>query len=347
MTTGTKNANDKDKQYSAQGQWARVIWLDQEIRAERFPSVAGLRETFCVARRTAFNTVNFLRDSLGAPLAYSSSRRGYYYTDPTYGLPAVFLREGEVLAILLAEQVTRQYLGTPLERPLRDAIEKISRYLPQEVQVELGDLAAAFHFSGGTGLEPPLGVMMEVQRALRQRCLLKIRYYTASRDEISERVIEPHFLNNVRGDWLLVAWDRDRADDRVFMVARIRECRLLSERFELRAELRPESYATSMFLTEHDWKPEEVLLRFDAYQARWIRERTWHPTQELEDLPGGGLLLRLRVSIGGDLERWILGYGSHVEVMEPLRLRERVAEELAQGAARYGEPGAARGEAEV
>src|SRR5947209_5372627 len=128
------------------GQWARVLWLDGEIRAGGYPSVEALREQFDVSRRTAFHSVAFLRDSLGAPLGYSKRRRGYYYTDPTYVLPAVWLQEGEFLALLLAQQVTHRYLGTPMEAPLRAAITKITRYLPEAVVVPAQELADAFQF---------------------------------------------------------------------------------------------------------------------------------------------------------------------------------------------------------
>src|SRR5689334_11996117 len=98
--------------------WPRVLWLDQEIRSGRAPNVQGLQEQFGIKRRTAFNAIAYLRYSLEAPLVYDRRRGGYTYSDPTYALPAVFLVEGELVALLLAEQVSRQYLGTPLEQPL-------------------------------------------------------------------------------------------------------------------------------------------------------------------------------------------------------------------------------------
>jgi proteasome accessory factor B len=179
-----------------QSQWSRTIWLDTQTREGSYPNIEALREKFSVRRRTAFNTIAFLRHSLGAPLAYSGARRGYYYTDPTYTLPALFLQEGELLALLLAQQVAHQYLGTPLEAPLRAAIAKISRYLPDEALVQLEDLADAFHFAGGSSIEIPLQLMADLRRAVRERRVLRMRYYTASWDETGERDIEPHFLRD-------------------------------------------------------------------------------------------------------------------------------------------------------
>lgn len=318
-----------------QGQWSRVLWLDREVRSGAYPNVQQLQEEFGVRRRTAFNTVTFLRDSLGAPLSYSREKRGYFYADATYGLPAVFLQEGELLAILLAEQVSRQYLGTPLEAPLRGAIEKISRYLPETVKVHLGDLADSYQFIGGSGTELPAKLLAELHGAIRDRKLVHIRYYAASRGEESEREIEPHFLTNMRGDWMVVAWDPAKDTDRVFKLARIREWRVLDRQFQRRPDLDPEMYSEPMFMGVHTAETHDVALRFDNYQARWIRERIWHRSQRIEEQDDGGVVLRLSVAGGGDIVRWVLSYGSHVEVMEPEWLRESVAAEARQAAALY------------
>lgn len=315
---------------------ARAIWLDGEIRRGAYPSWRALEEEFGVSRRTALGTVAFLRDSLGAPLAYSRTHGGYFYTDPTYALPAVFLREGELLALLLAQQVSREYLGTALQPALRAVVAKLSRYLPDCVAVDLQGLADRFQFAGGSSLEVPLELATAVQAAVREQRVLRIVYYTASRDETRAREIEPHFLRNMRGDWTVVAWDRRQNDVREFMLARIREHETLEERFARQPGLTPQEYAAHTFQTEHGAEPYEVVLRFDSYQARWIRERTWHPSQRIEPAPDGGLVLRLTVAGEGDLLRWILGYGSHVRVIEPAWLRERVVETVRDMAAMYG-----------
>jgi hypothetical protein len=48
------------------------------------------------------------------------------------------------------------------------------------------------------------------------------------------------------------------------------------------------------FQMERGEEPVEVVIRFDAYQARYIRERRWQATQEVEELADGGLILRCK-----------------------------------------------------
>ncbi|MDD2574563.1 MAG: WYL domain-containing protein [Bacillota bacterium] len=72
----------------------------------------------------------------------------------------------------------------------------------------------------------------------------------------------------------------------------------------------------------------DVAIRFDPHQARWIRERNWHPSQRLEFLEDGSLILTMTVSSLDEVKRWMLGFGRHAEVLKPKKLRQAVAEEI-------------------
>jgi predicted DNA-binding transcriptional regulator YafY len=63
-----------------------------------------------------------------------------------------------------------------------------------------------------------------------------------------------------------------------------------------------------------------VLIRFDSYAADYIREKRWHPSQELREMKDGGLELRLTLSSLGEIQRWILGWGGSARVIEPAEL---------------------------
>ena len=46
-------------------------------------------------------------------------------------------------------------------------------------------------------------------------------------------------------------------------------------------------------------------------------------------------VFRIRIIINHELERKLLGYGSHIKVIEPLHLKQRIANELILAAERY------------
>lgn len=66
---------------------------------------------------------------------------------------------------------------------------------------------------------------------------------------------------------------------------------------------------------------------FDSYQARWIKERIWHPNQKVEELETGEVILEIEGN-SEELKRWILSYGKHAKVLEPEEFREELKKEL-------------------
>ena len=88
-------------------------------------------------------------------------------------------------------------------------------------------------------------------------------------------------------------------------------------------------------------EPFQVEIAFDEYQSRWIRERrSFHPTEEREELLDGGLLLRMRVTALDSVKRFVMQYGAHARVLAPEELRKAVSEEIEQMRAIYetGQP---------
>ncbi len=77
-----------------------------------------------------------------------------------------------------------------------------------------------------------------------------------------------------------------------------------------------------------------ITVRFDAYQARWIRERIWYPTQRIIELDGGEFLFEVEAN-PEEIKRWVIGYGSHAEIVSPPSLREEVKREIQKMLARY------------
>ena len=68
----------------------------------------------------------------------------------------------------------------------------------------------------------------------------------------------------------------------------------------------------------------EVAIRFSRHAADYIREKRWHPSQEIRELPTGELEIRMTLSGLEEVRRWILSWGGHAIVLEPPALAEMV-----------------------
>ena len=67
-----------------------------------------------------------------------------------------------------------------------------------------------------------------------------------------------------------------------------------------------------------------------------VRGRRLHSSQELTEMPGGMLRVRLRLDSLEEAERWVLGMGGHGTVVRPEALRQRLAKVGGQLVERYG-----------
>jgi predicted DNA-binding transcriptional regulator YafY len=80
-----------------------------------------------------------------------------------------------------------------------------------------------------------------------------------------------------------------------------------------------------------------VEVEFDSYQARYARERSFHPTQSREELDGGRLRLKFETSEAAleQVARWLMQYGEHAVAVGPAELREMMRERLHRAAELY------------
>lgn len=307
-------------------QWERIVWIDSQIRQNAYPNAQAVADEFGVSRRQAFLDREYLSDRLGAPIAYSKTRRGWYYTDNTWALPAVILQQAELTAFLMTLGLSRRYLGPPFEDLLASALEKIRNNLPESVTVRADALSSAVSFTGAWHSDVDADLLLGLNRAIVGRRRVAITYYSATRDETTQRVVDPYHLNNVRGEWYLIGYCHLRGDIRSFRLNRIRHWEMLRDTFEPSPDFNLQSYLANGFVAEHGSEPMDIVVRFDAYRARWVRERRYHPTQVLEDLPDGGLILRMRTAALHEVVHWVLSFGADAEVLQPEHLRKTVAD---------------------
>ena len=240
----------------------------------------------------------------------------------------------EVVALLVSRDLLDPLGAGPFAPTVASAFVKL-RALLTPGALEVVDRMRALVSARAPGAKLHLGApdhMQEIERALAEQRTLRLRYYSLSRDAETDREVDPYHLTYFNGGVYLVAFCHLRRDVRLFAVERIRAAAVLRDTFVV-----PESFDVEAYLRDA-WgivRGELVAVRavFSPAMAPYIRERLWHPSQELRELAGGGLELRLRVADTGEVRRWLLGFGAEVEVLEPAALRAAMAGEAQRLAA--------------
>jgi predicted DNA-binding transcriptional regulator YafY len=320
---------------SQRQQLERIMEIDRRIRDGQFPNPNQLAKDLEVSRRVIFVDRDFMITRLGAPIEFDRTRNGWYYADETWVLPGIIVTEGELLAFFLSIEVAKRYLGTGFEETLRSAVEKLSKSVKGSITVDLETLRSHYSFSAPTLLSANEHALLDLHHAIASSKRVWMRYYTASRDEHTERTVHPYHLSNIRGDWYLIAFDELRSKFLNFSVGRIEEWRVLGEKFKRDLEFSIAKHMESAFQAERGGDPVEVVIRFAPKAARYIKEKNWHASQQIEDLDDGGLILKLQTGGLGEVKRWVMQYGGDAEVLAPLYLREECLQEIRSMLIRY------------
>lgn len=320
---------------SQRQQLERIMEIDRRIRDGQYPNPNQLAKDLEVSRRVIFVDRDFMITRLGAPIEFDREHGGWYYNDETWVLPGIIVTEGELLAFFLSVEVAKRYLGTGLEETLRSAVEKLSKNVKGAVTVDLDTLRSHYSFSAPSLLEANEQALLDLHHAIASSNRVWMRYYTASRDEHTERTVHPYHLSNIRGDWYLIAYDELRQEFRNFSVGRIEDWKLLGDKFKRDPEFLIAKYMGTAFQAERGGEVVEVVIRFAPRAARYVREKHWHDSQQIEEQADGWLTLKFQTGGLGEVKRWVLQYGGEAEVIAPESLRQDCIEEISKLAELY------------
>ncbi|CAG7647487.1 helix-turn-helix transcriptional regulator [Paenibacillus allorhizosphaerae] len=73
----------------------RILWFDRQVRLRKYPNSVLLARQFEISARQAQRDIEYMTESMGAPLQYVAKQRGYAYTDEAYVLPNMYMTEQE------------------------------------------------------------------------------------------------------------------------------------------------------------------------------------------------------------------------------------------------------------
>jgi proteasome accessory factor B len=302
----------------------RILQIHRAIQSGRYPNANTLAKDLEVSAKSIHRDFIFMRDRLRLPLKYDDLKFGYFYTRPVRDFPTLQLTEGELFAMLVAEKAVQQYRGTAFEKPLMTAFKKMAAALPETVSLSLRDLDKSVSFR--TSAEPILNLEIfdTLAQATAQRQQLRITYRKPGSAKPDERTIDPYHLANINGEWFLFAHDHMRNDLRTFVPARIQSVTRTGKKFDRPQNFSLEKTLSGSFGVHSGEGRYEVVVRFDSEVADYIREKRWHSSQTLKELPKGGVELRLKLSGLKEIERWVLGWAGHAEVIGPPELVQAV-----------------------
>jgi predicted DNA-binding transcriptional regulator YafY len=312
----------------------RLIRLMRELALfqaqPRGLTTAQIAQKLDVSQRQAQRDIAALESEFHVPFVKQGTRwtliEGYFLPPVNFTIP-------EAMAMVVGARLMWRYAdrANPFAQA---AYEKLAAVLPGPMKEPVMEVA------DGLGDKPDDGVWTKVFAALTtawaERRKVRIRY-TKEDGSTSERVVWPLFIEPTPAahTLYLIAHDEKRHGPRVFRIERISSVVVLEQRFSppLGSSLRKMlGHAWGIWTSDH---PVEVVLRFTRRVGVRVVTTTWHESQEVHELPDGGVELRLVIAEPTEIRPWILGWGKECEVVSPASLRESILAELDAAAAMY------------
>lgn len=218
------------------------------------------------------------------------------------------LTTAEATALLVALRTLGEVPGVVDTAAVRRATVKIER--------AVGDAGAATVAVDVSREEET--TTAAVRDALAAGRALRIRYYTAGRDAVSQRVIDPMRLLIVEGRGYLEAWCRRAEGVRLFRLDRVEAVEQLAELAAPPPDAEHTDISAGVFRPRAEHRAAVLLLE---RSARWVAE--YYPVDEMV-VEGDRVRVRMRYADPSWLVRLVLGLGGGARVLEPPELADAV-----------------------
>ncbi len=288
---------------SATDRLARILAMVPWIASQDSPRIDDVCERFGISRKELVADLNvvfvvglypYTPESL-IEVIFDDEHVSIDYTN-FFERPLRLSRD-EALGILAAGMASAAQQGHDPAGPLARGLAKVAAVLDIDLDEDLGVVVD----------ERTASTHQLLDRAIRDHTVVHLAYFSHSRNERTERDVEPLRLFTSDGVSYLDAHCRATDEDRVFRLDRIVEASATESVFD------PGSVPT------HDtaFQPSPELPRVVVevgHEHAWLVDH--YPTETVEHLPSGRLRVGLVVSARPWIERLLVQLGPSARVVE-------------------------------
>ena len=167
-----------------------------------------------------------------------------------------------------------------------------------------------------------------VMEAMKKSKVLEITYKSYWRERESTFRVAPYCVKLFRQRWYLVGNSVYEDKIRIYSLDRVLEAQLTDEPFKYPKNFSPEVYFSGCFgvIRNDGIEVETVKLKANVNQANYLRSLPLHPSQEETERHADHSIFTLQVRPTFDFQQELLWNGDALEVLEPLWLREEIAD---------------------
>jgi predicted DNA-binding transcriptional regulator YafY len=275
--------------------------------------------------------------SLGynAPIAYCTSRKAYYYTNPEFTIREIGLKEADIRALQFFVNAIDQYKNYEVFKDFGNVIDKILDAVAIRKGISTTEKARIIVQTQKHPKATGSNWIPKAIEAIDSSCYLEFKYQKFEDDESKAIKLQPYLLKEDRNLWYILGIDY-KGRIRTYALDRVIELTVSEQKF-IPCVVDFENYFKHSFgvTVNDDENPVTVVLSFTPQQGKYIQAVSIHPTQEVLIDNSEEYRISVKVQPSYEFYEKILGYGEHVKVISPQKVVNHIKDRLHNMAIRY------------
>lgn len=294
-----------------------------QLQTKKIVKAEEISDRFEISLRTVYRDVKALMEA-GVPIG-SEAGKGYFIVDG-YHLPPVMFNQEEASAMLTAWKLVEKMTDDSIRKAYESALLKIKSVLNDSEKDHLENLQSSIQVlrSRDPQTEYPNEFMAAITKAVSHKNVLRMEYYSNKTQEHTKREVEPIGIVHYSGRWHMIAWCRLRNGYRDFRVDMIKTLKDTGVTFDARNLFTLQEYFQSLMEAHQDM--EKVTVLFNKSIASYLRNAKYYYGFVSEEVLEETVRMTFLVANFHYFCRWLLTYGTEVEIESPDKLKETMEE---------------------
>jgi predicted DNA-binding transcriptional regulator YafY len=301
----------------------RLITLIQgsaQLNADKLAEICGVSE------RNIYRDLKEL-EGAGVPISFDKETGGYSLRRDFFLRPVDFTLE-EAMALVLIGREIGQTEQLPHAAEAGKAIDKLLATLPAAIRGMVDELLPRMSVDlARTANEPTGEVYTRIRQAIADKRALQCKYESPSRrseNDAGAFRFDPYGLYFGQRAWYVVGMHHAHGEVRTLKLTRLLQCKSLDQPYFIPDDFSLNKHFGQAWRMVPSGKSYNIQIHFDAKMAETVADTHWHDSQDETWNDDGSIEMCFKVDGLEEIIWWILSYGPHCRVIEPVELVDRV-----------------------
>lgn len=301
----------------------RLITLIMLLQRKPNQKASALAKELGISVRSLHRYFNQLEE-MGIPVYAERGPHGGFSLVRGYKMPPLVFTPEEAVAVYLGTNLVETIWGNLYAEDAQGALAKLDNVLPDEQlnEIEWAQRSLVTTATNQINHEEVAERLEKLRRAIREHRTVTCIYHTAGEASSETRTIHPYTLLHRWGWWYVVAYCTLREDMRAFRIDRMHKLTLNDSTFNKADDFDIQAYLENEFNNQPLYT---IRLRF-APQLESIAHEYRAMWQSREKDSDGKTIVSYQAPDLTWPTRQIISFGPGVEVLEPVQLRQNIAE---------------------